>query len=439
MSGEPLALSVEAIQEDLLALACWRQREPVMIQPPLLSVRERGGLGGTAPVPPSDLAGVGRQLLRRCGFDTEQRLVTLLHLERSLRAEHDHGALVVWASQLVESVLVRLLAEPLRPRADHLIQALRVHRKDAGAAEALARWSAGQMPTTLGTLVNILLALRRAAELDLTELRQVVAQWFTPRYLELLRGSDLARALNQVRDRYRNPAAHGLRTFDAPEYEAFAQLVVARARFAAWDLWGPEPPEPPAHEGVFHHHVAGYRGPSGVPPLTTPTPLSQLLALQPSPTSAVRVQVHVAAEGQSRTREVRFGERAPTFHLGMTLAIHFQAEPDAYGLLLDVGTGGSVAVLWPNRWDPHGRLEAGRPAQIPGPLCPLPLILQGATSEERLIALAALDPWPQDWRPAADEAFRELTSAEVAGLLEHLQTRDPQHWAVDSIAFRVEL
>jgi hypothetical protein len=275
--------------------------------------------------------------------------------------------------------------------------------------------------------------------LNLADVRELTARLFSEPFIQLLRGKELSQALNQVRDQYRNPAAHGVRTFNVREYEAFGRLVVARARFRAWDLWGADPPDPPAHEAVFHHHLAGYRWPHEKSPSVPASPLNQLLALQTSPESQVRVKVQIEPDAASGPREVRpCGTGTdPVFHLGMAVSIAMQANKDAYGLLLDVGTAGAVAVLWPNRWDAEDRLTASRPVRVPGPLCTYPLVLQGAAGEERLIVLASLNPWPEDWRPRDDEAFRELLPADVDRLLKQFAQHSPDRRSATQVAFRI--
>jgi hypothetical protein len=428
MPSEAVALSVDAIDEDLAALAAWREREEQLL----------AGAGGFRDRGEAGSAGVGRRLLRRCAADGETRLLTLLHIEHALAPAHDHGVAIAFAGTLIESVVARLVAEPFKDRADVLVAALRFHGKDAAAAEALTRWGEGRQPTTLGTVLNVLLALRRAHEANVTEICQRVAQLFHRRYVALLCGKELARALNQVRDRYRNPAAHGLRGFDADEYERFARLAVARPRFRAWDAWGADPAEPPAHEAVFHHHLAGSRGADDEVPAAAPTALEQLLALQ-APTAALRVELTVARDEGARAREVRpvAGAEEGTFHLGTALALTMRADADAYGLLLDVGTGGSVAVLWPSRWDADGRLPAGRPVRVPGPAWPAPVIVEGATGVERVVLLAALDPWPAEWRPGGSAAFGELGPDDLERLLCQVRARDPGRWAVARVDFRL--
>jgi hypothetical protein len=174
MFEEPVSLSVEQIQQDLSAVASWDAREQALLAPYRSRVRERGSL--PSPSPSGEQGGVGRHLLRRCGADAEQRLSTLLHLESSLEPGHDHGVLIGWGSQLVESVLVRLVAEQLRPSAHRLVEALGRHAKDADAAESLALWGQGRLKTTLGIMVNLLLAMRRAEELDLADVRELISR-----------------------------------------------------------------------------------------------------------------------------------------------------------------------------------------------------------------------------------------------------------------------
>ena len=56
---------------------------------------------------------------------------------------------------------------------------------------------------------------------------------------------------------------------------------------------------------------------------------------------------------------------------------------------------------------------------------------------EGLIALASLDPWPTDWRPRNDEAFRELTPADLDRLLKQFGEHAPNCRSATQLAFRV--
>ena len=79
---------------------------------------------------------------------------------------------------------------------------------------------------------------------------------FQTRYTALLATRKLSACLDRVRRDFRNPVSHGQATFDAAAYQTFTRLVFAQKQVATWVEQGPDPAEPEADIGVFHHHLA---------------------------------------------------------------------------------------------------------------------------------------------------------------------------------------
>jgi hypothetical protein len=216
-------------------------------------IRTRGGPLGLARTP---LLRSAHDLVARCAEETQKRCRTLLHFEANFPEGGDHGFLIGPACQIVEAELDRLLSGPAERVAGHLAEALKSQRKDRGLAEVLEKWASKGLPTTLGVQVGVLVALQRGCEQRIEGIEDFLASRFQARYVELLASKKLATCLDIVRRDFRNPVSHGQATFDAAQYQTFTRLVFAQKQVAAWVEQGPEPAEPDADVGVFHHHLA---------------------------------------------------------------------------------------------------------------------------------------------------------------------------------------
>jgi hypothetical protein len=255
MTEEDIAISAEDIERDLegtrkaearIAAFFRRGEGPGW-------VRTRGSLPAP-PTPPPTPDGIGRRLVARCPADTQQRYRTLLHSETAMPPDGEYGILIAAACAILEAELRRLLAVPARPIVGHLIIALGgLERRQP--AEILARWERGATPATLGVVSVLLFALRKGDEQNRPEVARFLADRFRPRFADLLRTRKLDASLESIRTRFRNPADHAERLFDAAAYDQFARLVVANRRFAAWDIDGPDPSDPDPGTGILYHHL----------------------------------------------------------------------------------------------------------------------------------------------------------------------------------------
>jgi len=254
MLAEDIAIGLEDIERDLDGTRKAETRLAAFFRgggPPRVRTR---GAPLPAPAPTEAPPGVGRCLVARCPVETQQRYRTLLHFERAMPSDGDHGILIAAACAILEAELRRLLADPARPIASHLIAALgAVQRKQP--AEILAKWQRGTTPTTLGVLSIILFALRRGSEQALPEIARFLATRFQPRFADLLRTRKVDATLEVIRTQFRNPADHAERVFNVVAYGEFARLVLANRRFAVWDIDGPDPSDPDAGSGILYHHL----------------------------------------------------------------------------------------------------------------------------------------------------------------------------------------
>jgi hypothetical protein len=217
--------------------------------PERVQVRTRGGLPALA----------GRSLLSRCSERTQKRYETLLYFEEMFPPSCDHGFLIGPACQIVESELDRLLTAPARNIVDSLIDAIRAGKHGQEQATILEKWSAKQIPTTMGVQSVVLLALRRGWEHQVVAICDFLSASFQPRYADLLASKKLGSCLDMIRTKFRNPVCHGETAFDEGSYARFVHLVIANRRFVDWDSRGPLSPSPDAEVGVFHHHLAQAR------------------------------------------------------------------------------------------------------------------------------------------------------------------------------------
>jgi hypothetical protein len=230
-------------------------------------VRVRGetrGVAAAVPLEPS--AGVGRQLvLHRCRPENQRRYAALLRHESGHDRSDDHGALIGAGSVVLEAELSSLITGQALSIADDLIALLH----PGHGSQVLREWQTGASLPTLGTHCMVLKALRRGLEQGRTAVCDFLGQVFDDAYLPLLRSNGPGRCLERIRYRYRNPALHGFHangtpaTFEAADYAAFADLVVASSGFVLWDQDGPRREPPGPDTGVFHHHLRYARSVAG--------------------------------------------------------------------------------------------------------------------------------------------------------------------------------
>jgi hypothetical protein len=396
---------------------------------------------------PDPTPGVGRRLLTGCEAATLRSYLTLLHLETCIRPIDDLSYLIGLASGILEAKLGRVLFDPARALAPVLVSTLREDRKLGKRAATLDAWAEGRAPTIIGIGLLVLLALRRACAGGKEQVIDFLDSHFAPGYRALLMTNGPGRTLDAIRERFRNPAYHGTAGFGEPEYREFAMLAVANRAFASWDLVGSESPDPDPRSGILHHHLHHWRphpserAPSeraeARPPVEAP--LARLLGLAGSGSSHVIRLGHHRRQSPHETRSIRVEETTTdrSYRLGDPIRIEFEASRPCHFALLDVGTSGAVAVLWPNAWHPDSRIEGGRTYAIPGPDTPGPdFVLTGRPGRERLVAIATDDPLDAPLVDPDGAPFRSLTPDDLARLEDELGRADGR--AVSICEFRVE-
>jgi hypothetical protein len=81
--------------------------------------------------------------------------------------------------------------------------------------------------------------------------------------------------------------------------------------------------------------------------------------------SAPVADVPAAPPGAGAPVSLRLWTDKPLYRVGETLRIHFEANRDAYLMLVNVGTSGRITVLFPNRFSGGHQVKAGRTYSIP--------------------------------------------------------------------------
>jgi len=192
--------------------------------------------------------------------DTSRRLLKSVIAVERVRMD-DRLPLVISASVLLEQVLVPLVVDFATPVADRLCAAVPRNRRPWMVLEA---WSTKGVPPTMVTVEVILLAARRAVEKRDDRLSEAIERRFGWRYMILLKSRGFETCLREIRERFRNPAAHGRGAFSKGDAERLTQLSVGRHSWAAWaserrgatSLF-------PSNEAVMHHHLANLRAATG--------------------------------------------------------------------------------------------------------------------------------------------------------------------------------
>lgn len=172
----------------------------------------------------------------RLAPDNRRRLNTLVLLEHAMSTgdDLDHSPLMLLASQVIEDEFGRLLSTPSK-NAAALLQRV---TSDSSIASVLDRWFEGRLPMTLGTVQALCVGWRRAAEASEPGLE------LTSRFVTWVQTRGPERAISRVRDEFRNPAAHGQRTFGPDEFARFASLAVGSTSVGGWLVRGVAPPVP---------------------------------------------------------------------------------------------------------------------------------------------------------------------------------------------------
>lgn len=372
----------------------------------------------------------GRALVRRRPAGRRRRYERVIAEELLPDDRIDYKLQICCASAVLEEEVSDLLAEPLRPAADLLAAAARAStHKDAGrTAEILAKWGAGQAPTTLGLVtMGLLVAIRRGLRSDAATFAPLLGRLFTAEWLDALQTDAVGPVLDELR-KVRNAACHPVGEFDEAAYRAFAVQLVGRDRLTDWDAVGPDPDPPPADAGFLHRLLTGSR-------LVPPAAPDRLLALAAPRAEGFALELTAHARLPDRSA----GAAAePRFQLGAELVLKVRSARDCHLALIDLGTTGRVSLLLPNALCPQPRLAGGVPALFPGPeFAEFVFALEGEPGVERLVAVATPDPLPLP-APPPGGFFAPLTDADLERTADAVAALPADRWAAHACSFALD-
>ncbi len=359
--------------------------------------------------------------------------------EERLHHQDDYLVPVFLTTLLAERELVRLVAEPARQHAGHLIDAL-LQRRKTYKTSALAAWESGRLKATMGLVGQILRAMRWGLGQGNLSLLKFLADTFSPEYPDLVSNRQLEQALDRVRTVYRNPACHGTaRPFAAADYADVARLVVGRDRIADW-LGSETLCSLPAGLGVLDHHLRlrnqrAVSDAGAAHSLGGGTARRRVKGLSSSvcdrwrPTVSPRIAAGTRDLGAARDAVFRIGDR---------IVLEVEVRAGGHLTLIDFGTSGRAWALCPSNLA-AGRLHPGV-QRLPDPGAPLDsLVLSGRPGDEQLTAIVTESPLSLGWTPhAADVLCTELCELQFERLLEALAHLHAADWAVAHCRFHVE-
>lgn len=104
--------------------------------------------------------------------------------------------------------------------------------------------------------------------------------------------------------------------------------------------------------------------------------------------------LQIATNPVGSSFDLRVTVDKPVYRIGETVMVNVQSDRDCRLTLLDVGTSGKVAVLFPNRFQPDGQIKAGQPVAIPGPTATVDFKLTGPEGVEALIGVCTTGDRP---------------------------------------------
>ena len=132
-----------------------------------------------------------------------------------------------------------------------------------------------------------------------------------------------------------------------------------------------------------------------------------------------------------------------SYYIGETVTVSFKANEDGYVTVYDVDTRGQVKVLFPNRYRPNNRVNAGQTYRIPGRGYDYDLVVEGPAGTEYIQAVFSLDPyyswdynqgepeWVYKWGLRGERSGYESNERMFKSLKERVQTNLAQRLRVE--------
>jgi len=373
----------------------------------------------------------GKTLSRHCTLQSRKTLDNILWMEDLIEDPRDHNPLVIFGSLVLERELKHKIGDPARRLGCVLLEAggERLTPKQTAAFE---RWLDGKLPTTLGTVELVLFALSQGLAQGVPEVLHLLERRFDQEYARLLKEGGLLQCLSSVRTRYRNPAAHGLRTFQSSEYGDFCRLIVGCGRFQEWYGSGPVTAKPEAGTALLHHQLAhlkrkGTRDDLAEEAKPPPRSHASLLSLRTPAASDLRVTCEVT---NPRTR--RGSKGSARLEIGDPMRIVVEVEQDCHVCLVYFPFGKPASLLFPNRLMPESRVTANMGLVLPDHLPhALAMTADGPPGKESMLLLASREPLEIGVIGAKPGGlFRDLPEPALATLAASVGSLPAEVWAV---------
>ncbi len=114
--------------------------------------------------------------------------------------------------------------------------------------------------------------------------------------------------------------------------------------------------------------------------------------------------------GQRFGLEVELAGGQSSFGIGQNVQFHARSERDGYLTLVDLGTDGTVTILFPNPWDRDNRVAAG--SEITFPTASMGSEIQATPPAGRGLVRAFLTPAPLDIPVGEDFIFGDVLLAD---------------------------
>lgn len=177
--------------------------------------------------------------------------------------------------------------------------------------------------------------------------------------------------------------------------------------------------------------------PAPLPP-GTPAPAGPVIT--PSPAAPAPP---VPDDGPHGSLRVQVWTDKPLYRVGDRIQFGLRVNRDAYVTLVNIGTGGSVTVIYPNRYHPDHFVRAGQDVTIPPPGARFVLSVKGPPGFEQVRAIATEEPVKVHTGTftTGGQPFRVLDRAQTRGLAVELKEGrekvEPGKWAEAVVAVEV--
>lgn len=162
------------------------------------------------------------------------------------------------------------------------------------------------------------------------------------------------------------------------------------------------------------------------PALGLATMLTSTELQQTSVANRVGILLWVQRDNQTeRTRDISVESPETSFSIGDRIRIGAQVDHDCHLALINVGTTGSVTILWPNSNHPESAVSARASVYFPSDSDRFSFRLDGPPGRERVIAIASQTPLlltPREFQQV-DEVCANPTTRDITLVAESLRER----------------